>query len=74
MLPARLPVMLLNGRPLDYLVITHMEPDHAAAVGLITKYWPDVKILCSLAASRFLDQFGFCCAAASAAARARPIA
>ncbi|MDD3261555.1 MAG: FprA family A-type flavoprotein [Oscillospiraceae bacterium] len=56
---------VLNGRPLDYLVINHMEPDHAAAIEEILLRWPKVKILTTPKAVIFLHQFGFsidnCC-------------
>ena len=51
---------VLDGRPLDYLVIDHMEPDHAAAVGEILLRWPEARILASPKAAVFLRQFGFC--------------
>ena len=51
---------VLDGRPLDYLVIDHMEPDHAAAVGEILLRWPEARILASPKAAVFLKQFGFC--------------
>ena len=36
---------VLNGRPLDYLVIHHMEPDHSASFeGIISRY-PNVKVI-----------------------------
>ncbi len=34
---------LLGDRPLDYLIINHMEPDHAAMVEEIISLYPDVK-------------------------------
>jgi len=38
---------VLDGRKLDYLVVQHMEPDHAALIkNIITKY-PDVQIVCT---------------------------
>ncbi len=36
---------VLGERPIDYLVINHMEPDHSGAISLIRKYYPDVKIV-----------------------------
>ncbi len=59
---------VLGGRPLDYLVIDHMEPDHAATIGLVLAQWPEVKILASAKAISFLTQFGFSAAAARAEA------
>ena len=36
---------VIGNRPIDYLVINHMEPDHSGAIELIRKYYPDVKIV-----------------------------
>ena len=49
----------LNGRPLDYLVINHVEPDHAATLEEVLLRWPDVNIITSSKAVTFLRQFGF---------------
>lgn len=35
----------LQGRPLDYLIINHMEPDHSGSIRLIRKYYPDMIIV-----------------------------
>lgn len=36
---------VIGERPVDYLVINHMEPDHSGSVALVKKYYPDVKIV-----------------------------
>ena len=36
---------LLNGRPLDYLVINHMEPDHSASIQFIRQKYPQMTIV-----------------------------
>ena len=36
---------LLKDRPLDYLVVDHMEPDHAATMEELVLRYPDVKIV-----------------------------
>ena len=47
----------LGGRKLDYLVISHMEPDHAATIeGLLLRY-PEARILCNAKAKGMLAQF-----------------
>jgi flavorubredoxin/flavin reductase (DIM6/NTAB) family NADH-FMN oxidoreductase RutF len=38
---------VLNGRPLDYVVINHMEPDHCAELPRIVERYPDVKVVCN---------------------------
>ena len=50
---------LLAGRPLDYLVINHMEPDHGASIEEILLRYPDVKIVSTEKAFMFMHQFGF---------------
>ena len=50
---------LLAGRPLDYLVINHMEPDHGASIEEIVLRYPKVKIISTEKAFLFMRQFGF---------------
>ena len=35
----------LNGRPLDYLIINHMEPDHASAIEEVILRHPEVTLV-----------------------------
>lgn len=35
----------LDGRTLDYLVVNHMEPDHAGSIRLLRQQYPDVRII-----------------------------
>lgn len=50
---------VLDGRKLDYLVINHMEPDHAASIEEILLRYPDVKIISTEKAFMMMHQFGF---------------
>lgn len=50
---------VLNGRPLDYLVINHMEPDHGASIEEIILRYPDVKIISTEKSFLLMRQFGF---------------
>ncbi len=50
---------LLADRPLDYLVINHMEPDHGASIEEILIRWPKVKVISTEKAFMFMRQFGF---------------
>lgn len=50
---------VLGSRSLDYLVVNHMEPDHAACIEEITIRYPDVKIICTEKASIFMEQFNY---------------
>lgn len=36
---------ILEGRELDYLIINHMELDHAGEIGMIIRRWPKVQII-----------------------------
>ena len=38
-------VSILNGHPLDYLVINHMEPDHSGSIRRIREIYPAVQII-----------------------------
>ena len=33
----------LNGERVDYLVVSHMEPDHAYNIGLLAEKYPEMK-------------------------------
>lgn len=35
----------LQGRALDYLIVNHMEPDHAGSIRLLRQQYPNVKIV-----------------------------
>ncbi|EHJ00950.1 flavodoxin/nitric oxide synthase [Clostridium sp. DL-VIII] len=50
---------ILENRDLDYMVINHMEPDHAACIEEIVLRYPNVKIVCTEKAFMFMHQFGF---------------
>ncbi|WP_297421063.1 FprA family A-type flavoprotein [Clostridium sp.] len=50
---------VLGDKTLDYMVINHMEPDHAACIEEIVIRYPDVQIICTEKASLFMRQFGF---------------
>ena len=36
---------VIGERPIDYLVVNHMEPDHSGSIALLQKYYPDIKII-----------------------------
>lgn len=35
----------LDGKPLDYVIINHMEPDHSGSLGLLRSRYPNVEIV-----------------------------
>lgn len=47
----------LDGKTLDYLVVQHMEPDHAALIMEIKEKYPNVKIVCTAKALTMIKQF-----------------
>ena len=38
---------VLGGRPLDYIVVHHMEPDHAKTLEETVRRYPEAKIICN---------------------------
>ena len=50
---------VLAGRDLDYMVINHMEPDHAASIDEILLRYPNVKVISTEKAFLQMHQFGF---------------
>ena len=48
---------LLDGRALDYVVVHHMEPDHAAALGELLARHPEATVVCSGMAVNMIRQF-----------------
>ena len=47
----------LDGRTVDYLVISHLEPDHASNVKALADAYPDAKSVLSVKAKAMLPQF-----------------
>ncbi len=47
----------LNGRGLDYLVVSHAEPDHGALIAEVCRRWPGVKLVGSKKALELVGQF-----------------
>ena len=47
----------LNGRTVDYIVISHLEPDHAANIQMLAEKYPQAKLVLSANAKAMLPQF-----------------
>lgn len=47
----------LNGRTIDYLVVQHMEPDHAANIQRIAELYPEMKIVGNAKTFTMYNQF-----------------
>ena len=48
---------VLEGKAPDYLMVHHMEPDHAAEIADMARLYPEMTILCSAAAKNMIGQF-----------------
>lgn len=50
---------VLQGRDLDYLIINHMEPDHAASIEEVLLRYPNVTVISTEKGFLLMRQFGF---------------
>lgn len=50
---------VLDGRPLDYMIINHMEPDHAASIEEVILRHPNVTVISTEKGFYLMRQFGF---------------
>ena len=47
----------LSGRNVDYLVVSHMEPDHAASIAVLAERFPEMKIVGNAKTFTMISQF-----------------
>ncbi|MBR6306486.1 MAG: FprA family A-type flavoprotein, partial [Bacteroidales bacterium] len=47
----------LEDRKPDYLIVNHMEPDHSGVIGRLTELYPEITIVATAMAVKFLGQF-----------------
>ena len=47
----------LGGRPLDYIIVNHMEPDHCASLGRLLEVYPEATIICNSKTLTMIHQF-----------------
>ena len=47
----------LAGRPLDYVVVDHMEPDHCATLGEVLRRWPEATVVANAKTVPMIGQF-----------------
>lgn len=47
----------LGGRPLDYVVVTHMEPDHCATLRDLCRIHPETSIIVNAKSAAMIEQF-----------------
>ncbi|MDD6569163.1 MAG: FprA family A-type flavoprotein, partial [Acidaminococcus sp.] len=50
---------VLNGRKLDYMIINHVEPDHAASIEEVLLRHPETTVISNEQAFTLMDQFGY---------------
>jgi flavorubredoxin len=48
---------ILNGRPLDYLVINHMEPDHSGSIKVLQDHYPDLILVGNAKTFEIMENF-----------------
>ena len=48
---------VLGGRKLDYVIVQHMEMDHAATLGELVVHHPEVTIVCNELVAQMMEQF-----------------
>ena len=47
----------LDGAPLDYVVVLHMEPDHSATLGDLLARYPEAKVVCNDKIFSMMERF-----------------
>lgn len=47
----------LSGKTPDYIVVHHMEPDHAGSLASVVERYPNIKLVCTARAQQMLTQF-----------------
>ena len=47
----------LNGRNVDYIVVSHMEPDHAASLQVLAEKYPEAKVVGNAKTFNMIPQF-----------------
>ena len=48
---------IIGERPIDYLIVNHMEPDHSGSLALIRKYCPGVRLVGNAKTLEMVDGF-----------------
>ncbi len=47
----------LNGRAIDYLIISHAEPDHSFNIAILAKKYPNMQIVATASGLKMISQF-----------------
>ena len=48
---------VLEGRPLDYLIVDHMEPDHSSAISEVLVRYPECQVVTTRSAGLMINNF-----------------
>ncbi|MGI6007406.1 MAG: FprA family A-type flavoprotein [Ruminococcus sp.] len=47
----------LKGRTVDYLIVSHLEPDHAGSIQALAEKYPEMKLVSNVKALKMIPQF-----------------
>lgn len=50
---------VVKDKKIDYIVVNHVEPDHAASLQEVLNMYPESVVICTDKAKTFMTQFGF---------------
>ena len=48
---------IIGDRPIDYLIVNHMEPDHSGSIGLLRTLYPEMKVVGNAKTFGMLDSY-----------------
>lgn len=51
---------IIGDKPINYLIINHMEPDHSGSISLIKQYYPNIVIVGNKKTFEMIEGFLWC--------------
>ena len=48
---------IIGARPVDYLIVNHVEPDHSSAIRMLRQVYPNIAVVADKQALAFIGQF-----------------
>jgi len=48
---------IIGGRPVDYLIVNHVEPDHSSAIRMLRQVYPNITVVADKQALNLIGQF-----------------
>lgn len=48
---------IIGDRPIDYLIVNHMEPDHSGSIGMLKRNYPNVQIVGNKLTFKMLQEY-----------------